>query len=300
MTEPTLRVMTLNVGSLLEHGWEERRHEVVAWLRRVDPDVVCLQEIHERIGDPPSNTARWIVDQLPEQGWHMHFFGGEFSQELWPGIDLLFGSAILSRWPIDEHRDVLLPTAYDEHDRFPGLVPWELAHARTAGLDLFSCHLASAPIHGHHRRAQVLAIDEHVREVRGQLDGALATRRHRDAMPAIVCGDFNAEPDSDEIRFLTSLTDLEGRRTYFQDAWRVAGDGSPGWTQQWRTHPIAASINVPRKRIDYVFVGDAFHRVDAAGRVLNAELICHESITGVMASDHIGLLVEIVWPQRPG
>ena len=44
-------------------------------------------------------------------------------------------------------------------------------------------------------------------------------------MPPILCGDFNAEPDSDEIRFLCSLTALDGRTTFFQDAWRVAGDG---------------------------------------------------------------------------
>ena len=36
-----------------------------------------------------------------------------------------------------------------------------------------------------------------------------------------------------------------------------------------------------------------------AGRVLNAELAFHESLTGVMASDHIGLVVDIRWPDRP-
>ena len=56
---------------------------------------------------------------------------------------------------------------------------------------------------------------------------------------------------------------------------------------------------MPRKRIDYVFVGDPFHRVDGAGRVLSTELAFHESLTGVMASDHIGLVTEVVWPQRP-
>jgi hypothetical protein len=28
-----LRVVQINVGSLLEPGWAERRHEIVAWLR---------------------------------------------------------------------------------------------------------------------------------------------------------------------------------------------------------------------------------------------------------------------------
>ena len=78
-------------------------------------------------------------------------------------------------------------------------------------------------------------------------------------MPPILCGDFNAEPDSDEIRFLCSLTALDGRTTFYQDAWRAAGDG-PGYTQDWRANAIADSMNLNRKRIDYVFVGDPYWR----------------------------------------
>ncbi len=29
-----LRLLTLNVGSLFEEGWDRRRHEVVAWIDR--------------------------------------------------------------------------------------------------------------------------------------------------------------------------------------------------------------------------------------------------------------------------
>jgi endonuclease/exonuclease/phosphatase family metal-dependent hydrolase len=117
-------------------------------------------------------------------------------------------------------------------------------------------------------------------------------------MPVVLCGDFNAEPDSDEIRFLCSLTALEGRTAFYQDAWRVAGDG-PGYTQDWRTNPIAAALNVHRKRIDYVFVGDPFQRRGGAGRILDAQLAFQEPLTGILASDHAGLVVDIVWPDRP-
>ena len=117
-------------------------------------------------------------------------------------------------------------------------------------------------------------------------------------MPPILCGDFNAEPDSDEIRFLSSLAALEGRTTFYQDAWRVAGDGA-GLTQDWRTNPIAAAMNIHRKRIDYVFVGDPFLRDGSAGRVVAAEVAFHEPLTGVLASDHAGLVVDVIWPGRP-
>jgi endonuclease/exonuclease/phosphatase family metal-dependent hydrolase len=295
MAEGTLRIAQLNVGSLLEPDWDARREVIVAWLEHLAPDVVCLQEVWE--GAEGANTAGWLVDHMPSAGWHWRFGGAPFDPSLWPDPDLRFGSAILSRWPIDEHAYHRLPVIAGL-DPIAEQVPWELLHARTAGLDVFSTHLAAAPEHGLHRVCQVLAIDEHITRIRGDLDTIVDFGTPREAMPPILCGDFNAEPDSDEIRFLSSLTALEGRTTHYQDAWRVAGDG-PGYTQDWRTNPIAAQLNVPRKRIDYVFVGDPFRRRGNAGRVLDAELAFDASLTGVAASDHAGLVVDVTWPQRP-
>jgi endonuclease/exonuclease/phosphatase family metal-dependent hydrolase len=298
MDESIVRVMQLNVGSLLEPGWDERRHEVVAWVERTQPDVVCFQEVWE--SGVSANTAGWVVDQLAERGeaWHWAFAGAPFHPDLWPDQTMRFGSAVLSRWPISSTRYERLPVVHDQSP-FVSQVPWELFSVRTAGLDVFSTHLAAAPHQGRDRVEQVLAIDRLVAEVRGGADQVVPGERRRTAMPAILCGDFNAEPDSDEIRFLSSLTAIEGRTTFFQDAWRVAGDGGPGYTQDWRTNPIASSLNVHRKRIDYIFVGDPFLRVGHAGRVLRAEVIAAEPITGVLASDHAGLVAEIVWPDRP-
>jgi endonuclease/exonuclease/phosphatase family metal-dependent hydrolase len=290
----TLRVLQLNVGSLLEPGWDDRRHEIVAWLDRLDPDVVCMQEVWESPSSP--NTARWVAEAATRE-WHVAFGGGAFGPEFWPDPEVRFGSAVLSRWPIDDQALHLLPVADD--DPRATAVPWELLWVATAGLDVCSTHLAPAPGWTRHRVAQVLAIDEHVRAIRGDKDALPLGGGPRPAMPAILCGDFNAEPESDEIRFLAGFTSLEGRSAFFQDAWRVAGDGSPGLTQDWQHNRLAASMNVHRKRIDYVFVGDPFLRAGRGGRVLSAELCCHEPLTGVLASDHFGLLVEISWPSRP-
>jgi endonuclease/exonuclease/phosphatase family metal-dependent hydrolase len=297
MAEGTLRVAQLNAGSLLEPGWDERREIVVRWLDHLRPDVVCLQEVWESPAAGLDNTAAWIAGHAAGD-WYWRFGGSPFGSGVWPDATLAFGSAILSRWPVDAHAHHRLPVVDDDaHDPFAEDVPWELLHVRTAGLDVFSTHLAAAPHHAHHRLAQVLAIDEHVRRIRGDLD-AQVFGTQREAMPAILCGDFNAEPDSDEIRFLSSLTVVEGRTAYWQDAWRVAGDG-PGYTQDWRHNPLAAALGVPRKRIDYVFVGDPFQRRGRAGRVVAAEVAFDASLTGRVASDHAGLVVDVVWPQRP-
>jgi endonuclease/exonuclease/phosphatase family metal-dependent hydrolase len=287
-----LRVMTLNIGSLLEPDWDRRRHEIVAWVDRLDPDVICFQEVCEGAARP--NAAGWIADACAGV-WHWAFGGDTMPPEFWQDASGRFGSAVLSRWPIEESSFQRLGSAGG--DPLVDGVPWELFHARTAGLDLYSTHLAPAPQHGRHRMVQVVEIDRVIKTMRGDRD-VHRFGEHRQGMPPILCGDFNAEADSDEIRYLCGLTAIDDETTYYQDAWRTAGAG-PGYTNDWRRNPYCAALNVHRKRIDYVFVGDAFVRTGNAGRVLSAQVVADEPITGVVASDHFGVLATIVWPDRP-
>jgi len=290
--------MTLNVGSLFEPDWETRRHEVLAQILQADADIVCLQEVWQERSD--EGTSHWITDHLRLAGaeYH-HVFGGHpWGSRAERNPLFRFGSAVLSRWPIDESNLWALPVADDPTDPLPASMPWELLHARTAGADVFSTHLAPAPTHGRHRRLQVLEIDSRIRSIRQETDVPTAGERRR-GLPAILTGDFNAEPDSDEIRFLKGLTVMDDRTTFFQDAWAVAGDGGPGYTSDWRTHPLSDALNIHRKRIDYIFVGDPFRRSGNAGRVLGCRVVANEPITGVQGSDHMGLLAEIEWPSRP-
>ena len=282
-----LRVVQLNMGSLLEPEWDRRRHEVLAWFDILDPDVVCLQEVWESEDSP--NTAGWLVEHSPAGSWHWCFGGLPLPDVLWPDPSVRFGSAILSRWPIDHHELLPLPVDAESPNPFRRLA-MELLHARTAGVDVFSTHTAPEPAHAFHRLRQVLFIDEMVRD-----------RRDREApMPPVLCGDFNAEPMSDEMRYLNANAVIDGRSTYYQDAWRAAGHTDAGWTQDPAGNPEYAKMRLPPKRIDYVWVGDCFLRPEGAGQVLAADLAFHTPKTGILASDHFGLSVDVRWPQRPG
>jgi endonuclease/exonuclease/phosphatase family metal-dependent hydrolase len=73
------------------------------------------------------------------------------------------------------------------------------------------------------RQAQVRQLAAFIEEV---------TRRHD---PVVVCGDFNAGPDSDELRMLTGRSETAAPGLVFYDAWELAGDGSPGYTWSNRT-----------------------------------------------------------------
>ncbi|MEZ5225269.1 MAG: endonuclease/exonuclease/phosphatase family protein [Acidimicrobiales bacterium] len=292
--EGTLRILTLNIGSLFEPDWDARRHEIVAWIDRLDPDVITLQEVQESEGTP--NTAGWLADAA-EASWHWAFGGEGFDDGIWPDTSMRFGSAVLSRWPIESTSYHRLGVA-DGADRIVAGIPWELFGARTQGIDVFSTHLAPAPTHGAHRQRQVVEIDRLIRSARGTLDD-LVPGRPRTGLPPILCGDFNAEAGSDEIRFLSGFTLLDGVTTAFQDAWAVAGNGGAGFTNDWTINPYAAALNVHRKRIDYVFVGDPFMRSGGAGRVLACAVVADAPLTGIVASDHAGLVADIAWPDRP-
>lgn len=258
-----LRVLTLNIWNLAG-GWAARRVEILRWLDRLDADVVCLQEI---VDDGQRNTARWLAERAGYAG------------VAFEGVEVVagsrFGPAILTRAPLEHSASFELP-----NEPGPTDIPRLLVHARAGGVDVFTTHLTSLYPSGALRERQVLRIEAIVR----------AESSPDSPMPAVVAGDFNAEPDSAEIRFLSGLQSLDGRSTYFQDAWRVAGGRGPGWTWDNR-NPFAAAEREPDRRIDYVFVG--WRRDDGGGRVESARVVCDRALTGTYASDHYGLFVEI-------
>jgi len=292
-----LRIVTLNIGSLLDAGWEERLPLIGSQLAEVAPDVVCLQEV--ATSGTRANAAQQVLDSQREHGGQLEYLGyGGLPATLPKGFfddepDIEMGSAVLSRWPVDVVATHPLP--FDPKNAGVHMFTYELVHARTAGLDIFSTHLAAAPTDGAHRRLQVQEIDRLIREARGPGDSD-PWDAARQPMPVILCGDFNAEPDSDEIRFLCGLTPLGGSDTFYQDAWRVAGDETPGYTNHWGNR-LGGHLNIHRKRIDYVFVGDPFVRRDSGGRVLNAKIVVDDVVDGWPPSDHAGVLAEIVWPK---
>jgi hypothetical protein len=78
-------------------------------------------------------------------------------------------------------------------------------------------------------------------------------RRPRDGFPPILVGDFNAQPESAEIRYVRGLQSLEGGSVHFRDAWASAGHGDG--TTWSNANAYARPALEPDRRIDYIFVG---------------------------------------------
>jgi endonuclease/exonuclease/phosphatase family metal-dependent hydrolase len=284
-----MRVLTLNVWNK-QGPYAERLPLLRRALAALDADIVGLQEIlrldrrdgQQHLPDgPDNNQACELAEGLPY--WTAYgpasIVGGGL------GGGLTFGNAVLSRWPILEARNFRLPGEPGQEARAVLYARIDSPHGR---VPFFVTHLDWQFHHGHVRERQVAFIAERIHEL---APGA------RDEFPAILVGDFNAEPDSDEIRYLQGLTSRVGRSVYFADCFRVAGDGSPGITFSKR-NPFAAPLGEPERRIDYIFSRGPDRQ--QRGRPLSCRVVCDVPEDELFPTDHFGVIADLsVGPQPP-
>jgi endonuclease/exonuclease/phosphatase family metal-dependent hydrolase len=266
----TMRVLTLNIWNRAG-AWEERLRAIRAGVRELEPDLVGLQEVlrlAQGEGDGLDQAAAIA------EGFGYHVAYGRAHDEPW------LGNAILSRWPIRKSHAYDLPRVGTDERR--SLVAAEI-ESPSGEIRFFVTHLNWKFDEGHVREAQV-------REVALRVEATMQAAP-RGTLPAILVGDFNAEPDSDEIRYLRGLTSLGGgRRIYYQDAFARAGDGSSGATFSHR-NPFAAALREPERRIDYVFVRGL--EDGGRGEPIEARVCFDVPYEGTFATDHFGVLATL-------
>ncbi|MEU6703345.1 endonuclease/exonuclease/phosphatase family protein [Streptomyces wuyuanensis] len=275
-----MRVVTWNVWWRFG-PWEKRRHAILAVLRELRPDVVGLQEVWAK-GD--ENLAQWLAGEL---GLHWTWAASD-APHRWrkrngePDVD--FGNAVLSRWPIAGREVLRLPsnTRYEDgrlvlHTRLdvPGGPP----------VPFFTTHLTSDPDASAVRCAQVR-----------ELVGFVARHRGDGPHPPVITGDFNAWPDSDEIRLLGGLRTAPAvPGQVFLDAWEYADPSAPSAT--WDTANPYLSGFGPSVRIDYIHVGPP--GPGGLGHVRSVRRAGFEAVDGVWPSDHAAVVADLVPPESP-
>ncbi len=260
----TVRVLTWNAWGRFG-PWEARETALIRTLEALQPDVIALQECWLDRGG--GTQAARLAKEL---GYHAAYGGGTFLAEDWAT-----GSGLLSRWPIERH----------EYREFPAPAPnvWggSALFGRITGprgsLSAFSVALDWPPHASAARQASVRQLVAFVLEVAGP------------AFPTIICGDFNAPPDADELRMLTGRAATAAPGFALFDAWEMAGAGS-GHT--WaRSNPWTVPVLLPDRRIDYVLVGRP--RRGGAGHVVRCSLAGTEPVAGVVPSDHFAVFADL-------
>ncbi len=246
-------------------------------LGELAPDVIGMQEVRPVEGGRGGRTtADEIADAL---GMHRVYEVAVAWDAEGAGAAATAGEeglAILSRHPIAEHRVTRLPDARPKEARI--LLSARVEHP-AGSIWCHTTHLHFRLDDGAARERQVVAIDDAIRALRSDA-------------PQLLCGDFNATPDHDEIRFLRGLTTLAHRRTHYQDAWIRCHPSEPGltWSAENEQTRALRSLDIDR-RIDYAFV--TTRHKDGRGTVRDARVVLTERQKGVCASDHYGVLARV-------
>jgi endonuclease/exonuclease/phosphatase family metal-dependent hydrolase len=269
------RVLTLNLLSPQHADWERRRPVLRDGLSELQPDLVAFQETVWGDGDDQAAD-------LLGPGYQV----ARHSRRSADGV----GAAMASRWPLGAVHEVDLHVT----DRTAGF-PWcaalavEVAAPAPLGPLLFVHHKPNWQ-HGWERERELQAV------VAARFVEELVAGRD---LHVVLAGDFDDPPDAASIRFWTGRQSLEGTSVRYEDAWEVANPGQPGHTFSPR-NPLVRAGEMPLergRRIDYVLVRSGVHgpTLDVAACALAFD----QPVGGVWASDHFGVVADLVVPPRP-
>ncbi len=239
-----LRVMTYNVHSCVGIDGKLSPHRIARVIARYRPDVVALQEVDVgRARTDQADQAELIAEYL-NMDYHFN-----------PTIQVAeesYGDCILSRLPMRMLKTGRLPTLPDRDSLEPRGALWVAIERDGQVIQVLNTHLG---LNGRERLLQIQS-----------LLGADWLGRHNGSSPVVLCGDFNASPQSAVWRLCTKR---------FEDVQAKAPGCSPRRT--WFGHyPIA--------RIDHIFVN------------ARVEVVCvdvGDDYLARVASDHRPLFAEL-------
>ena len=211
----TLRLLTLNLWNISE-PLEPRYRALAAGLKKLRPEIVCLQEVYR---DPKSGRSQ--AELVADMCRLKHHVGKG-------------GLSIISSQPVVRSAIEPLPQVPDDPPRQVLVAEFSVASRH---LLIINTHLAYQP--------------KMIEERRKQAQAMLAAIRRHDPKPGdcpkVLCGDFNDVPDSPAIRLV--LNDEIG----FRDAFSECHPRSRGYTYSPR-NPYVERSWTEDQRIDYVFL----------------------------------------------
>lgn len=230
-----LRVLSYNIHHGEGTDGKIDLERIARVITGVKPDLVALQEVDRGVKrtkgiDEPAELAR-LTQMKAVFERNITYQGGDY------------GNAVLSRLPVQRHKNHALPSLYQGEQR--GVLEVEVTWEGRPLLFL-ATHLDYRP-NDAERRASVERIEE-----------VLKDRRD---VPVILAGDLNATPESEVLKM-------------FRKNWQMCGVSPTTWT-----YPAAE----PKKQIDYVLARPAQRWKTVEVRVLQEPVASdHRPILAVL------------------
>lgn len=167
---------------------------------------LSLQDVWKETDKDGKSQAETIAKALDFK----YVYEGKKSDKDAAGVSCTTGSAILSRWPVSASSMKALSGGDDE-----GRLVMRAEVEGPRGVIVAYCaSLSSKLAQSDARVAQVKEVCNFIKSAKSPApkDGAPA------ALP-VLCGCFNASPDSDEIRMLTGKAPVPVKDLVFVDSW---------------------------------------------------------------------------------
>ena len=272
--------MTWNVQGRIG-DWTARHAALRSQIEQTAPDVLTLQE--SWVEPDGATQAACLSDEL---GMHTVTAADLAGFDRYPEATYWVVNAVLSRWPLTIERLCPLPDENGEPTWRHVLVTRVHRPAEDGGPFIAAgTHLEHGLENSERRSVQLAALITHLADTLGD-----ATQR-RDALPAILAGDLNCTPESDEYRRATGLAPGAVPGFTLVDAWTAAGNTDPGHTWSARNPLVPRRAIHPHRRLDYVMVSTP--RRPGAGHINRCRLAGTEAVDGVWASDHFAVVAEV-------
>ncbi len=234
-----MRIVTWNLW--WQFGpWRQRQPLIRDELKHINADIACFQEVWAKDGQ---DQAQLLADDLGYQVLR------STDDE---GAPQPFGNAILSALPLRRAGQAALPAADGTPSHRSVLAGW-VDVGWTEQL-VVTTHLEWRYGESALRQRQLQFVVDYVADLLSEHpDWPTEDVGPRNpGPPAILTGDLNATPDSQELRQLTGLEPPYRRDLIFTDAWAVTNDDlGYTWT---RDNPNSSEALWPRRRLDYVLV----------------------------------------------
>jgi len=235
--------------------WKHRAPLILAEIDRVNPDILCLQEV--------DHYYDWLVDELQTRGYHTTWCPKQKAKD-----------GIVIAWKISMF-DMLQTSSFTLHDTHSQVAARViLGHCNTQHfIDIGTTHLKSKPSFSKVRLEEMFRLIHHFPRV-------IFNDEKQPTFLSIIVGDFNDIPSSDTCSLLSQ---------YMSRLEYPGHEDEPAWTTMKKRHEVV------QRTIDHVYSNNRGAEPVAIWSTPSKAQCPNYLPAVDYPSDHIALAVRYKW-----